>query len=237
MLSALRSALRAQLRPRMLVLALLPFGGALLLWLLADAVAWRPMVDSLQQAIGWSVRQGWVSDGASHVISQWLVFTAMVVFLWPLTQATALLVTATVAMPIIVREIAATDFPGLERRRGGTAIGALWNALAATVVFLLLWLFTLPLWLLALPALVLPVVLSAWLNARLFFYDALAEHASSEEMVLIKARSRGQWFGMGVVAALLQLVPVLNLIVPVYSGLCFACLGLNELQALRAKRP
>lgn len=237
MFSALRNALSAQLRPRMLALALLPFAGALLLWLVVDAVAWSSMVDSLHRAIGWCVAQGWVSDGFAATLSQWLVFAAMVVFLWPLTQATALFITATIAMPIIVREVAARDFPQLERRHGGTTLGAIWNALAATFIFLALWLLTLPFWFFAVPALVLPIVLSAWLNARLFRYDALAEHASPDEMAIIKTRTGGQWFGMGVVAALLQLIPVLNLIVPVYSGLCFAYLGLNQVQALRSQRP
>jgi hypothetical protein len=237
MLSALEAALRAQLRPRMLALALLPFGAALLLWILVDAVAWHPLVESLRQGIGWSVSQGWVSDGLARKISEWLVLAAMLIFLWPFIQATALLITATIAMPFVIDEIAARDFPGLERRHGGSTLGSVWNALAATAVFLLLWLLTLPLWLFALPALVLPIVLSAWLNARLFRYDALAEHASAEEMALIRHRSRGQWFGLGVVAALLQLVPVLNLLITVYSGLSFAYLGLNELQQLRAQRP
>ncbi|MFX8731709.1 hypothetical protein ABTM48_21505, partial [Acinetobacter baumannii] len=74
-------ALIAQLRPRMLALALLPLCGALLLWLLIDVVAWHPMVASLHEAIGWSVRQGWISDGISRTVSQWLVLTAMLVFL------------------------------------------------------------------------------------------------------------------------------------------------------------
>lgn len=236
MLEALRDALIAQLRPRMLALALLPLAGALLVWLLLYAVAWQPMVASLHEAIGWSVRQGWISDGIARTVSQWLVLTAMLVFLWPLTQATALFITATIAMPIIVRDIADRDFPGLERRHGGSTLGSVWNALAATVIFLALWLLTLPLWFFAVPAVVLPIVLSAWLNSRLFFYDAMADHAAREEMAIIRSGSRGQWFGMGVVAAVLQLVPVLNLFITVYSGLGFAYLGLRELQRLRAVR-
>ena len=233
MLKALRDALRAQARPRMLALALLPFAAALLLWVLIGTLAWHPLVDSLQRAIGWSVSQGWIGDSLAHVASEWIVLVAMLLFLWPLTQATTLLVAATVAMPIIVREVAAADFPQLERRRGGSTVGSIVNALWATLVFLVLWLLTLPLWLFAVPALVLPVVLTAWLNARLFRYDTLAEHASREEMAIIESRSHGRWFGMGAIAALLQMLPVLNLFGTVYSGLCFAYLGLDELRRLR----
>ena len=234
MLDALLSALRAQFRPRMLALALLPFAGALLLWLLIDALAWHSLVAGLQQTIDWGVTHHWITESIAKVASESIVFTLMLVFLWPLMQATALLVTATIAIPIAVTDVANRDFPQLERRRGGSLLGSVWNSLWATLVFVLLWVFTLPLWLFGIPAVVLPIVLSAWLNARLFRYDALAEHASAEEMAAVTAATRGQWFGLGVVAAVLQLVPVLNLFVTLYSGLSFVYFGLGELQKHRS---
>jgi uncharacterized protein involved in cysteine biosynthesis len=103
-----------------------------------------------------------------------------------------------------------------------------------------LWLLTLPLWLFGLPAAVLPILLTGWLNERLFRYDALAEHASREEYLQLVRRQRWPLLGLGMVAAVLQTVPVINLFAPVYSGLIFVHFGLAGLRRLRrneADRP
>ena len=44
-------------------------------------------------------------------------------------------------------------------------------------------------------------------------------------------------FGLGVVAALIQLIPIVNLISPVYSGPGFIHFALRELRRLRAEQP
>jgi hypothetical protein len=72
-----------------------------------------------------------------------------------------------------------------------------------------------------------------WLNQRVLRYDALAEHASHEEMLRIFALRRGSLFGMGAILALLAYVPFVGFIAPVLFGLAFIHLLLGELQALR----
>jgi uncharacterized protein involved in cysteine biosynthesis len=155
----------------------------------------------------------------------------------PLVQATALLITAFIAVPRMVGLVAAAEYPQLERKRGGSALGNLWNALSGTLIYLLLWLLSLPLWLFVLPGAVLGVLINGWLNDRLFRYDALAEHASREEYSALRARAGGRFYGLGLAAALIQLVPLLNLVSPVYSGLSFIHFGLAELARLRAGEP
>jgi uncharacterized protein involved in cysteine biosynthesis len=114
-------------------------------------------------------------------------------------------------------------------------VGSLWNAAIALAVFV-------PLWLLSLPFLFFPVVgipvslaLGAWLNQRLFRYDALAEHASADELHAVVGAARRRLMGLGLVVAPLALVPVVNLVAPLYAGLAFTCLCLSELAELRAR--
>ena len=73
----------------------------------------------------------------------------------------------------------------------------------------------LPLWLTGVLAPVLPVLLSAYLNQRLFRYDALADHASADEYHVIINASRGRMYVLGGLLALLYYVPLLNLFAPV----------------------
>jgi hypothetical protein len=148
---------------------------------------------------------------------------------------TAFTAIAVLSMPVIVRVVATRDFPGLEPLRGGTFSGSIANVAGALVIYVPLWLVSLPL--LFVPPLyaVVSLVLNAWLTQRMFRYDALAEHARREEIAAVLARSRARLMGLGLVLSPLSLIPVVNILVlPIYAGIAFTELALAELAALRA---
>jgi hypothetical protein len=89
--------------------------------------------------------------------------------------------------------VVARDYPELEMKHGGTFMGSVWNGLIAVGVFLIIWIITLPLWLIPFGVLVVPTLLSAYLNQRLFMYDALMDHASREEFEQIKTGACLRW--------------------------------------------
>jgi hypothetical protein len=151
----------------------------------------------------------------------------------PMVIATSLLIATLFVMPILLNHVAGQAFPGLERRSGGTLPGSVWNAVVALGGFVLLWVLALPLWLIGPLALVLPLVLSANLNQRLFRYDALSEHASAGEMRQIFDRARGRLFLLGLITGLMYFIPPFNLVAPVLSALAFIHLCLRELEELR----
>jgi len=92
---------------------------------------------------------------------------------------------------------------------------------------------TLPLWFTGIGAVVLPALNSAYLNQRLFRYDALSEHASREEYGEIVRRNRGRLYMLGLILAPLFYVPFVNLAAPVLAGLAFTHFCLAELQRVR----
>jgi uncharacterized protein involved in cysteine biosynthesis len=104
-------------------------------------------------------------------------------------------------------------------------------------VFSLLWLLSLPLWLLAGAGALIGLLLTGWVTQRLLRYDALADHASRAERVLIFDRASGQLWLLGVVLTLLALVPVVNLVLPVYAGLAVIHLCLGALAEIRRDGP
>jgi hypothetical protein len=153
----------------------------------------------------------------------------------PAMLVTAMLVSAIFAMPVLVAHVARRDFPDLERLRGGTFVGSIVNALTSVSAFVLLWVLTLPLWLFLGPlAVLVPLALSAYLNQRLFRYDALSEHASQEEMQRIFSGRFSDLFVLGLATGPLYFVPIVNLVAPVFSALAFTCLCLDELARIRA---
>jgi uncharacterized protein involved in cysteine biosynthesis len=107
--------------------------------------------------------------------------------------------------------------------------------MSALAIWLLLWLVVLPLLLLPLVGVPASLAVNAWLNARLFRYDALSEHASADERAAVFRAGRGRLLALGFALAPLSFVPIVSLVAPVYAGLAFTCLCLDELAALRAR--
>ena len=189
--NALIKAFASLLHPRMLQLMLWPVLIALLLWLGlafafgAQAAAWLQLHFEQSAAIAWAVTVWPLS-----LLAAQLAWILLVLLFIPLVLITAVLIIGVFAMPVMVGLVAERAYPGLERRQGGTFAGSLWNGAATLVWFVLLVMLSLPLWFLPLLWPVLPVVLFAYLNQRVFRYDALYEHATSWEMQTLIRRHR-----------------------------------------------
>lgn len=233
-LIAFARACRDLWHPRMLAVALLPMLAALGAWLVLAFFYWSAWTQALDAWINTSAAGGWVAAHAALDVGRYAAWILLVLVLVPLVFATASLLASLLAMPLIVGFVAARDYPRLERLRGGSFAGSLFNGLFAVTAFVLLWMLTLPLWLTAVLGPPVAVALSAWLNQRLFRYDALAEHASADELRGVIAGARGSLFLLGFPVALLYTIPFVNLFVPVIGGLAFTHFLLARLAAERA---
>jgi len=231
-LSALRRALPVFASARILSVVFLPLAGAAVVFVTIAWWTWTPLVDWTAVTLFDAPR------GATGVPTGWgVIAAAIATFLAfvALALVTALVAIAVLAMPMIVSAVAARDFVALERRRGGTFAGSVVNAIVAVMVFVPLWIASL--FLLAVPPLFVAasLVLSAWLNQRLLRYDALAEHADAGELTDIVRGARGKLFGLGLLLAPLSYVPIVNFFAPLYAGVAFTYLCLDELAARRAR--
>ena len=209
---------------RVAAVIVLPLLAATLFWVVAGWFMWTPVTHWLEATL-FGTERAWSHLGASALTALLLMLGAVL---------SALFAIAVLAMPVIVDMVAARDFPTLVPRRGGTAIGSAANALRTFALFV-------PMWLVALVLLFIPPVyvavsllLNAWLNQRLFRYDALALHADREELRQVVRKARGRLLALGLVLAPLSLVPLVNLVAPLYAGIAFTYLCLDELAALRA---
>lgn len=226
--AALRRALPVIASARIIGLAVLPLLIAAIVWTAIAIAGWTPLTRWLAGLFGASDSASWLARIGADVIAV-LMFAA-------LALASALTAVAVLSMPIIVRTVAARDFPSLAAMRGGTFAGSLGNAARAILIYAPLWLVSLPL-LFAPPVYgVVSLVLNAWLTQRMFRYDALAEHASGAEIETIVVRSRIRLMGLGLALSPLSLVPLVNVFVlPLVGGVAFTELCLAELASLRAR--
>jgi hypothetical protein len=231
MLRALLDAAKSLFHPKIIVIVLWPMVLALIVW---GVLAWVFWADWMQLLGGWvQPAQAYLNQHDFLWLASALTVALLLLLITPLALTTALFIAAVFAMPMLVRHVAERDFPALEKRHGGTFVGSVWNALAAVGVFIGLWLLSLPLWLLMGLGALVSLVLTAYLNQRLFRYDALAEHASAAEFDQLLERHSGGLYLLGLVLALLHFVPVLNLVSPVYTALAYIHYSLVKLQRLR----
>jgi uncharacterized protein involved in cysteine biosynthesis len=229
---AVARGLRDLARPRVLAVLFVPMVGAILLWSVLAALFWSAWTSAVSDVVQNTAIARWIADRGVMWALETFSVIVVIALLVPATLITAVLITELVAMPVVV-SVAGRKYPTLERRSGGTMVGSFGNALVAVSLFGLLWLVTLPLWLTGIGAVVLPALNSAYLNQRLFRYDALAEHASRDEYLQIVRHNRGRLYVLGLILAPLYYVPFLNLAAPVLAGLAFTHFCLAELEKLR----
>lgn len=236
-LRPLHRAAQDLLVPRMLSLAFWPMLLSLLAW---GIVAWL-FGTVWQTQIAAFLATTPLADLAAWLGAEWLTAYAAVlvlVLLWlPAMYATALLITSLALMPLIVAFVAERHYPGLERRRGGSLAGSVVNGLIALLLYLLAWVVLLPVWLFAPFGLAVSILLNAWLNQKLFMYDALSEHASGTELKALRHAGGWRLFTLSGLLGLLHFVPVVNLLAPVYMALAFTHHGLGALDQARKGVP
>ena len=249
------------LRPRVMLLSLLPL-------VLMVALAWGLGYYFWDNTVEW-VRAALAASTLVNTVSNWLqsvgfgslklaLAPLIVIFaVTPILVVLSLLTVALLMTPVLTRLVAARRFPQLERKHGGSLVLSLLWSLGSTALAAMAMLVSLPLWFIPPLILVLPPLIWGWLTYRVMAFDALAEHASSEERREIFRRHRGWLLGIGVfcgylgaapsvlwasgalfAAAFVILVPVaiwLYTLIFALSSLWFAHYSLAALQALRAE--
>lgn len=227
--------------PRMLLLLFVPPLLSLAVWIGLGYAFWDSFLGFSQsftekyffsqQAPTWMT--DWVSLSPDSVATALTVGIAFLLLV-PLVILSSMLITSVVAMPAVLAYMG-KYFPGLEKRGSGVLIGSVGNLVKASVIYLGLWLVTLPLWVIPGLAVALPLLLNGFLNYRLFAYDSLGDYASPRELKLLLNRRRVDFLLLGVLLSALVLIPPFFLILPVYSSLCFARFSLLELQEFRKR--
>jgi hypothetical protein len=200
------------------------------------ALALWGFVGSLVWAHGIAMISGVLPDVQGEIwswLAHWAAGFLLLAAFASLVYATALLLVAVVGLPRMLALVAARDYPDVLRHGENAFWGSLGNTLAATGIFVVGWLLTLPLLLVPGAILVLPVVWTSWFNQRTFRFDALAEHATSNELKMIIGRWRPRFYFAGFGTALTAHIPFINLLAPAYTALVFVHLALSSLRTLR----
>ena len=260
-LTAYGRALASQFSGRIMLLSLLPFLLSVALWGALLYAGLQPLIDWVQALFTehnvFGASAGMLGMLGLGMLKTVAVPLAAMLLLLPLMILTSLLFMGVAAMPAIGRHVGARQFAGLEKKQGGSLLGSLGLSLGSVLLFMVLWILSLPLYFFPPLALAAQVTLWGWLTARVMSYDALAEYASVEERHALMHRHRWSllaigmmsgaagalpgiaWIGGALISVVLfpflaMLSIWLYLVIFIFTGLWFQYYCLQALRELRA---
>ena len=251
------------LHPRVIALSVLPLVLMSVLALAAGYFFWEGAVDAVRAQIeAWSLLGtlfDWLAGIGLPNLKSVLAPLVVVFVATPVIVVLSLIAVAVLMTPTMLALVADRRFPQLERRRGGSFLGAVFGGAWATLVALLALVVSVPLWFVPPLVLILPPLIWGWLAYRVLSYDVLADHASAAERQALVREHRPSLLAMGVITGYLGAAPSLvwasgvlflalaPVLVPLavwvytlvfaFSSLWFAHYALAALQQLRAAAP
>lgn len=237
---ALTRAMVSQCSPKMLGALILPFlvalvGAVLLFWLF-----WTP----LKEMIGvWLMQLDvidmpadlWIVGAGLFAVNAILIPLLAAGALLPLAGIAGLIVSAVMVMPLVLSFVQDKYHPQLKKQGQNAFSYSVGNAIWVGALFIIGWLLTLPLWLIAPLALILPVFWWTFAFTRLLRIDSMVEHASAAERKILLLRHNKEYWVLGLLMGLLNLLPPAWFVMPVFSALVFAQFNLAALAELRAE--
>lgn len=218
---------------RVLWIILWPTLVAIVLWLFIGTVFWRTFSEWIAEGLLLMGVEDWIAGMQTEWIAATIQIGLYPILFLLLVVITTLIITAIFSMPALIHIVASRYYPDLKYEYGGSVVGNIANAMIALAVFIVIWIFTIPLWFIGVGVIV-PFVAAAYLNQQLFRYDALSEHASRLELKELLNSDRSSLWGLGLLTGSLQFVPFINLIAPVLSALAFIHFELARLSNFRA---
>lgn len=230
--SALSRAMVNLFNLRMLWLWSWPMLVSAAFWWLIGMYFWTPLSGWILTIIPADTLQNWLESSRLQAVADSMESLINIIIFVTLAITTSLVITALVTMPVLVNFVAKRYYPDLARMQGGTVAGSLRNVISAITIFLILWIITIPLWFTGI-GLLAPLLAAAYLNQRLFFYDALSEHADSTELNKLSSTSQPARWSLGLLTGLLQFIPFLNFFAPTFTALAFVHFELGRLEKLR----
>ena len=232
---AIVSAFRDLMRFRIAWIILWPIITSILFWFLVGYFFYDIFSEWIHIVLNETKIFEWVKNLESDWLESFILVVIDILIFIPLVVITTLIITAIFVMPALIKIVGKHYYPELEREYGGTISGSIINAVVASVGFVLIWVITLPLWTIG-AGIIVPFLAASFMNQQLFRYDALSEHANKMEFKRFCTENRYSLWSLGLCTGLIQFIPFLNLLAPIFTALAFIHFGLDHLRLLRAER-
>ena len=201
------------LHPRVIALSILPLVVMAVLSLGIGYFFWETAITAIRgnldsyQMVSSAVR--WLEGLGLGDLRLVLAPTVLLFLAIPVIVIVSLLFVAILMTPAMVALVAERRFPHLARKKGGSMAASIAWSLGSTLLAAIALVLSIPLWLVPPLILILPPLIWGWLTYRVMAYDALVEHASSDERRQIFKEHRMALLGIGVFSGFLGTAPSL----------------------------
>ncbi len=199
------------LHPRVIALSILPLVIMAATTLALGFFFWDAAMDMVRNHLeGYelvSTMLGWLEKVGLHSLRVVLAPLIVLFLSIPVIVICALLFVAWMMTPAMVSLVAERRFHGLERKKGGSVFTSVAWSLGSTLLAVIALGVSVPLWFIPPLVLVLPPLIWGWLTYRVMAYDALVDHASTEERKQIFKELRMPLLAIGVVSGYLGAAP------------------------------
>lgn len=226
-LKALRNAFKDLTSLQILLMLVLPPIILSAAWIAVVVWNWQwvtAMVESFFKNAEWfklvlKVAPFLMNDSIFNIVNV-ISFLALLAGLFPLAFIGSVLIYSLLANPIVFSVVLKKNYPHLSRFPAPFVPGVVHSVLIS-VLFLVLWILSLPLWLVPGGAIVVPLFLSAFVTKKIYAYDSLSELVNPSERKEIENELSGPYWSAGFLCAGLNFLPFAMFLSPIFAALIF----------------
>jgi hypothetical protein len=229
---AIGKTVRSLIRPSVVLILLLPFIVATAFWVVVLVMFWQSWTGFLTGTSTYQWMLSYTGPGnVAEVVTMFGVILFTILVFAPLWYLTYILIIDLLLFPILLPRIQKQDYPNIEKKRGGNTIGSLANAMKGTAVYIIGFFVNLPVWFFF-PVIApgISLLLTAYLNKKVFTYDVLQDYASAEERENIMKHFSHELWGLGLMTAFLTWIPFVNIFAPAITAVAYIHYCLSRLE-------
>lgn len=195
--------------------------------------AWQPIMDFVLEL---SIEQGLSETVASlcKVFSQIAVVFACFVLIYFFSTT----ITALWFLPSMSKKIHQEYYSHLPTKQSfeiKSLFQSYWHIVKYSSIYIVILILCLPLFFIPGLSIVVHIFLTAWYNQNLFLNEALVDFASENEITKIQAEAKYDCLAMSSLFSLLSIIPILNLICPLWSLSTHIYYAMNRLDQLKGQ--
>lgn len=225
---SLLRALQDLVRPKIMAVMAVPFLGSFAIWSLVTWAFWDWITGLGYQFYQWPLIQKLVELLSPYFVLSDDPITAVIagafilILILPAALVTALFIASLILVPIIVKDLREREYPQLTPKNNSIFAG-IGPSIGYSFKYFITWVVSLPLWvLIPAGALIIPFLLVAWFNSRLFAWEVMTEIASQQEIQPFLEKHSKDLFILGLITTLFYYIPIVNIIAPVITSAAYA---------------
>lgn len=227
-IAAIQKSLLALTDSKILIRIIIPFIASMLLGLILLILFWSDVTGLLTlslKSIGWlSKVLAWIftslgGDGTSFY--NFLSGSLFIFFVGVGIYVITVLLTSTVLIPMLIPVIISKHYPHLSVSKNSNLLASLYNSLKASLVFAILFIFSLPLLLIPGAAVIISLFLNAYLTQKVFPFDILQDFASKDEIIIFQMKYKIRLWILALSTGVLVYIPFVNFLAPSITALSF----------------